>query len=154
MRALRTIFFLGRSTRACSRPTSVSGQRQAGNNSSATASIWPCPAFFEVLGDIEESFIADLDTIISTLVYGLLGRFTAGEIDVTEILPILDRAVFCLTSGYEAQQAQARDLRPPAARITHQTDGQTACQATTLMVRNDLSAASGTFIPGGTPLRK
>ncbi|MDT5204820.1 MAG: hypothetical protein QOD34_1456 [Mycobacterium sp.] len=58
------------------------------------------PAFFEVLGDIEESFIADLDTVISTLVYGLLGRFTAGEIDVTDIVPILDRAVFRLTSGY------------------------------------------------------
>jgi hypothetical protein len=65
------------------------------------------PAFFEVLGDIEETFIADLDTIISALVYGLLGRFTAGEIAVTDILPILDRAVFRLTSGYEAQHAQA-----------------------------------------------
>ena len=74
------------------------------------------PAFFEVLGDIEESFIADLDTIISTLVYGLLGRFNAGEIAVTEILPILDRAVFYLTSGYEARHAQAADLRPPPAR--------------------------------------
>jgi TetR/AcrR family transcriptional regulator, cholesterol catabolism regulator len=63
------------------------------------------PAFFEVLGDIEESFIADLDTVISTLVYGLLGRFTAGEIAVTDILPILDRAVFRLTSGYHAQAA-------------------------------------------------
>jgi TetR/AcrR family transcriptional regulator, cholesterol catabolism regulator len=68
------------------------------------------PAFFEVLGDIEESFIADLDTVISTLVYGLLGRFAAGEIAVTDILPILDRAVFRLTSGY---QAQAADGRPP-----------------------------------------
>jgi TetR/AcrR family transcriptional regulator, cholesterol catabolism regulator len=58
------------------------------------------PTFFEVLGDIEEGFIADLDTIISTLVYGLLGRFTAGEIAVTDIVPILDRAVFRLTSGY------------------------------------------------------
>jgi AcrR family transcriptional regulator len=65
------------------------------------------PAFFEVLGDVEDSFIADLDTIISTLVYGLLGRFTAGEIAVTDILPILDRAVSRLTSGYEAQHSQA-----------------------------------------------
>ncbi|MEE6140197.1 TetR family transcriptional regulator [Mycobacterium sp. 050128] len=64
------------------------------------------PAFFEVLGNVDDSFIADLDTIISTLVYGLLGRFTAGEITVTDILPILDRAVFRLTSGYEAQNPQ------------------------------------------------
>ncbi len=74
------------------------------------------PAFFEVLGNVDDGFIADLDTIISTLVYGLLGRFTAGEIAVTEILPILDRAVFCLTSGHEAQHAQAADRRPPATR--------------------------------------
>ncbi len=74
------------------------------------------PAFFQVLGDIEEDFLADLDTTISTLVYGLLGRFTAGEIAVTEILPILDRAVFRLTSGYEARHPQATDLRPPPAR--------------------------------------
>jgi TetR/AcrR family transcriptional regulator, cholesterol catabolism regulator len=70
-----------------------------------------------VLGDLEESFIADLDTIISTLVYGLLGRFTAGEIAVTEILPILDRAVFCMTGGYEARHARGADLRPATARF-------------------------------------
>ena len=74
------------------------------------------PAFFEVLGDIEESFIADLDTVISTLVYGLLGRFTAGEIDVTDIVPILDRAVFRLTSGYEAQRAEAGNIAPAGQR--------------------------------------
>ena len=77
------------------------------------------PAFFEVLGDIEESFIADLDTVVSTLVYGLLGRFTAGEIDVTDIVPILDRAVFRLTSGYEAQRKKAANSAPAgAARLT------------------------------------
>ena len=74
------------------------------------------PAFFEVLGDIEESFIADLDTVISTLVYGLLGRFTAGEIDVTDIVPILDRAVFRLTSGYEAQRKKAANSAPAGQR--------------------------------------
>jgi AcrR family transcriptional regulator len=73
------------------------------------------PTFFQVLGDIEEDFLADLDTTISTLVYGLVGRFTAGEIAVTEILPILDRAVFRLTSGYEARHAQPKDPHSPAA---------------------------------------
>jgi len=38
---------------------------------------------------------------VSNLVYGLVGRFAADEIDITEILPTLDRAVFRLTSGYE-----------------------------------------------------
>lgn len=74
------------------------------------------PAFFEVLGDVEDSFIADLDTVISSLVYGLLGRFTAGEIAVTDILPILDRAVFCLTNGYEAQRGQSGSASAAGAR--------------------------------------
>jgi TetR/AcrR family transcriptional regulator, cholesterol catabolism regulator len=62
------------------------------------------PAAFEVLGGVEDSFIADFETIISSVVYGLLGRFAAGEIESVEILPILDRAVFWLTSGYEARR--------------------------------------------------
>jgi len=68
-----------------------------------------------VLGDVEDSFISGLDTIISTLVHGLLSRFTAGEIAVTDILPILDRAVFRVTSGYQAQHPQAADQRPTIA---------------------------------------
>jgi AcrR family transcriptional regulator len=62
------------------------------------------PAGLEVLADVDDGFIADLDTIISSLVYGLLGRFAAGEIAITEILPSLDRTVFWLTSGYEASR--------------------------------------------------
>jgi TetR/AcrR family transcriptional regulator, cholesterol catabolism regulator len=59
------------------------------------------PAGMEVLADVEPVFIQDLNTILSSLAYGLSGRFAAGEIDITEILPTLDRAVFRLTSGYE-----------------------------------------------------
>jgi AcrR family transcriptional regulator len=76
------------------------------------------PAAFDVLGDAEDSFIADLDTIISSLVYGLLGRFTAGEISVTEILPILDRTISRLTSGYQPQGAKAADSHAPRAKLT------------------------------------
>jgi TetR/AcrR family transcriptional regulator, cholesterol catabolism regulator len=67
------------------------------------------PAVLEVLGDVDESFIADLDTIISSLVYGLLGRFAAGEIGIAEILPNLERTVFWLTSGYEARRKEVAD---------------------------------------------
>lgn len=59
------------------------------------------PAALQVLADVDEGFIADLDSIISSLVYGLLGRFAAGEIAITEILPSLDRTVYWLTAGYE-----------------------------------------------------
>jgi AcrR family transcriptional regulator len=67
------------------------------------------PAMLEVLGDVDDSFIADLDTIISSLVYGLLGRFAAGEIPITDILPNLERTVYWLTSGYEAHRAGTTD---------------------------------------------
>ena len=70
------------------------------------------PAVFEILGDVDNSFIADLDAIISSLVYGLLGRFAAGEIAITDILPILDRTVFWLTNGYEVQGARDGEQDP------------------------------------------
>lgn len=60
------------------------------------------PAALEILGEVDDEFVADLDTVISSLVYGLLGRFAAGEIAVTDIVPSLDRAVYWLARGYEA----------------------------------------------------
>ncbi len=67
------------------------------------------PAGMAVLADVEDEFVANLDSIISSLIYGLLGRFTAGEIAVTDILPILDQTVYWLTRGYEAQAADPLD---------------------------------------------
>lgn len=57
------------------------------------------PAVLDVLTEVDDEFIADLEAIISSLVYGLVGRFAAGEIAITDILPSLDRTVFWLTSG-------------------------------------------------------
>lgn len=63
------------------------------------------PAALETLADVDEEFITDLDTIVSSLVYGSLGRFAAGEIAITEILPTLDRTVYWLTAGYAAMHS-------------------------------------------------
>lgn len=62
------------------------------------------PAFLQVLADVDEGFVADLDTVITNVVYGLLGRFAAGEIASTEILPSLERTVYWLSKGYESTQ--------------------------------------------------
>lgn len=62
------------------------------------------PAAMAVLADVDADFIRDLDIVLSSLVYGLLGRFATGEIGITEILPALDRAVFRLTAGYDASR--------------------------------------------------
>lgn len=62
------------------------------------------PSFMEVLADVDEAFVRDLETILSTVIYGLLGRFSAGELDIGEIVPSLDRTVYWLTTGYDASR--------------------------------------------------
>jgi TetR/AcrR family transcriptional regulator, cholesterol catabolism regulator len=57
------------------------------------------PAVMEVLADADHDFIQDMDTIVSNVAYGLLGRFAADEIAIKEIVPTLDRAVRRLTSS-------------------------------------------------------
>lgn len=60
------------------------------------------PSFMQVLAGVDDAFVRDLETILSTVIYGLLGRFAAGEIAITDILPSLDRTVYWLTAGYQA----------------------------------------------------
>ncbi len=62
-----------------------------------------------VLADVGADFIEDLDTVLSSLVHGLVGRFATREIAITDILPALDRAVFWLTSGYQGRQSFETD---------------------------------------------
>jgi AcrR family transcriptional regulator len=64
------------------------------------------PAGLELLADVDDEFIADFNDVIFSVVYGLLGRFSAGEIAITDILPTLDRAVYWLTTGYEGARGQ------------------------------------------------
>jgi hypothetical protein len=56
----------------------------------------------EVVADADPDFIRDADAIVTNVVYGLLGRFAVGEIEITQILPSLDRTVQYLTTSYEA----------------------------------------------------
>jgi AcrR family transcriptional regulator len=60
------------------------------------------PAVMEVVADADPDFIRDADAIVTNVVYGLLGRFAVGEIEITQILPSLDRTVQYLTTSYEA----------------------------------------------------
>jgi hypothetical protein len=63
------------------------------------------PAAMEALAGADADFIRDVDTIVSSVVYGLMGRFAAGEIAITEIVPSLERTVHYLTTGYEASRS-------------------------------------------------
>ncbi|OBI65664.1 TetR family transcriptional regulator [Mycolicibacterium fortuitum] len=60
------------------------------------------PAGLSILSGVDDAFVHDLDNILTSLVFGLVGRFTAGEIAITEILPSLDRTIYWLTKGYES----------------------------------------------------
>ncbi|MCV7280360.1 TetR/AcrR family transcriptional regulator [Mycolicibacterium flavescens] len=60
------------------------------------------PAGLQLMADVDDGFVADLNNVVSCVVYGLLGRFVAGEIETTDILPTLDRTVYWLTAGYES----------------------------------------------------
>ncbi|MGV7673028.1 TetR family transcriptional regulator [Mycobacterium kansasii] len=101
MRVFRTIFepwerhpdMLRAYYRARSAP---GGQRLVSRGLDAVA-----PAAMAVLGEADPDLVADLPPIVSNLAYGLVARFTAGEIAITEILPTLDRALFRLTAGHE-----------------------------------------------------
>ena len=60
------------------------------------------PSFMQVLANVDAEFVRDLETILSTVIYGLLGRFAAGELEITDIVPGLDRTVYWITAGYDA----------------------------------------------------
>jgi hypothetical protein len=48
------------------------------------------------------------------VIYGLLGRFASGELDITDIVPSLDRTVYWITTGYDASRKRATDTRSTA----------------------------------------
>ncbi|MCV7409580.1 TetR family transcriptional regulator [Mycobacterium florentinum] len=64
------------------------------------------PVAKAVLAQVDQSFASDLELILTGVVFGFLGRYTQGEIDVSEIVPGLERAVFWLTTAYEKGRPQ------------------------------------------------
>lgn len=59
------------------------------------------PVAKAVLAQAEPGFAKDLELILTGVVYGFLTRFAQGEIEVTEIVPGIERTVFWLTTAYE-----------------------------------------------------
>jgi len=64
------------------------------------------PAAMAVLGEAEPDLVDELPRIVSHLAYGLVARFAAGELAITEILPTLDRALYRLTLGHERRASR------------------------------------------------
>lgn len=62
------------------------------------------PVAKSVLARVDPAYAKDLELILTGVIFGFLGRFAEGEIEVTEIVPGLERAVFWLTAAYEGHE--------------------------------------------------
>lgn len=62
------------------------------------------PVARAVVAQVDQSFARDLELILTGVTYGFLSRCTQGEIEVTEIVPGLERTVFWLTKAYESSR--------------------------------------------------
>lgn len=62
----------------------------------------------------EAAYVEDIGLIITNMIYALTGRFVDKELEVTEILPMLERAIDRLTSNSVAPASSVRttDGRP------------------------------------------
>ncbi|ORW94372.1 TetR family transcriptional regulator [Mycobacterium sp. IEC1808] len=59
------------------------------------------PVAKSITAKVDSDYAKDLELILTGVVFGFLGRFAQGEIEVTEIVPGIERAVFWLTAAYE-----------------------------------------------------
>ena len=60
------------------------------------------PVGMAVLQDVDPAFVDEMKSILSSVVFGLVGRCIEGQIALGDIMPTIDRAVYWLTTGYEA----------------------------------------------------
>lgn len=74
------------------------------------------PIAHSVLADVEPSLRADIELILTNMVFACIGRFASGEIDITEILPILERAVFRITANDPVAARPAAAIERGAGR--------------------------------------
>jgi AcrR family transcriptional regulator len=63
------------------------------------------------LAEADPTYAHDIDLILRNMAYAVIGRFASGTLDITAILPTLERAVFRLTANNETPAVEARDRR-------------------------------------------
>jgi AcrR family transcriptional regulator len=64
-----------------------------------------------VLEGADPGYVDDIELVLTNMAYAVVGRFADGTLDITAILPTLERAVFRLTADNEPAATAAR-LRP------------------------------------------
>ena len=70
-----------------------------------------------LLADADPEYAADVDVILRNVAYSVIGRFAAGTLDITAILPTLERAVFRLTANNELLAIEAGERRSRPRKI-------------------------------------
>jgi len=60
------------------------------------------PAADAVLAGCDAAFATDLGAVMSSVIYGSLARFGTGALDISEVVPTIERAVFWLCRGHQA----------------------------------------------------
>lgn len=61
-----------------------------------------------VLEGGDAAYVQDLGIVLTTMAHGVIARFANGELDITEMLPTLERAVSLLTAGRTEVEAAGR----------------------------------------------
>lgn len=63
------------------------------------------PAARAVLAGADPDYVADIDLVLTNLAYALIGRVADGTLEFAEVLPLLERAVFRMTTNNEPAAA-------------------------------------------------
>ncbi|WP_280268848.1 TetR family transcriptional regulator [Nocardia wallacei] len=75
------------------------------------------PAISPLFANVDPEYVADVGLVLTNMVHALIGRFAAGAIEITEILPALDRIVYRLTTNNEPLAAPALTQRPQPGTV-------------------------------------
>lgn len=92
--------------------------------------VWDAvaPAGRAVLTGADPVYLADVERVLTDMSYALTGRFADGTLDITEILPALDRVVHRLTANNEAPAAVAIARRALLADAPTGRPGEAAAE--------------------------
>ena len=67
------------------------------------------PLAAALLEDADPAYAEDVALVLNNVAYAVVGQFAAGTLDITALLPTLERAVFRLTADNEAPAVAARE---------------------------------------------
>jgi AcrR family transcriptional regulator len=71
------------------------------------------PVMRAVLKGGDPQYLDDVGVILTSVSHGVIARFVAGELDITEILPTLERAVYRITTDNERLAGATARPHPP-----------------------------------------